>query len=98
MLGDDDSVLISDLRVRPYSTLTLHVPCGGPAPAVVGRGRGKEGEGDDKGYDENQKFDEFEGNKIKIINFDLPKSLPKSKTSSSSSSSRQIENFGFGQI
>jgi len=65
---------------------------------VVGRGRGKEGEGDDKGYDENQKFDEFEGNKIKIINFDLPKSLPKSKTSSSSSSSRQIENFGFGQI
>ena len=37
-------------------------------------------------------------NKIKIINFDLPKSLAKSKTSSSSSSSGQIENFGFGQI
>lgn len=132
LLGDNDSVLISDLGVRPYSTLTLHVPffggtqppsvpkprfdflnskpppnyvaglgrgatgfttrsdigparaapdlpdrsattIGGAAPAAVGRGRGKGGEeeeedeGDDKGYDENQKFDEFEGNDVGLF-------------------------------
>ncbi|KAI9128128.1 hypothetical protein K1719_001121 [Acacia pycnantha] len=131
LLGDNDSVLISDLRIRPYSTLTLHVPffggtqppaapkprfdflsskpppnyvaglgrgatgfttrsdigparaapdlpdrsatsIGGAAPAP-GRGGGKGGEdeeddeGDEKGYDENQKFDEFEGNDVGLF-------------------------------
>lgn len=42
------------------------------APAGVGRGRGKpeeeeEEEGDEKGYDENQKFDEFEGNDVGLF-------------------------------
>ncbi|XP_028804943.1 protein STABILIZED1 [Neltuma alba] len=131
LLGDNDSVLISDLGIQPYSTLTLHVPffggtqppavpkprfdflnskpppnyvaglgrgatgfttrsdigparaapdlpdrsattIGGAAPAA-GRGGGKGGEdeedddGDDKGYDENQKFDEFEGNDVGLF-------------------------------
>ncbi|GAB2233747.1 hypothetical protein Droror1_Dr00002976 [Drosera rotundifolia] len=46
----------------------------GSAPATgVGRGRGKGGEdeeeeeGDEKGYDENQKFDEFEGNDVGLF-------------------------------
>ncbi|KAJ4803427.1 Pre-mRNA-splicing factor 6 [Rhynchospora pubera] len=47
----------------------------GAAPAgAVGRGRGKgageeeeEEEADDKGYDENQKFDEFEGNDVGLF-------------------------------
>ncbi|OMO59771.1 RNA-processing protein, HAT helix [Corchorus capsularis] len=40
---------------------------------AIGRGRGKpeededEDEGDDKGYDENQKFDEFEGNDVGLF-------------------------------
>ncbi|OMP07873.1 RNA-processing protein, HAT helix [Corchorus olitorius] len=40
---------------------------------AIGRGRGKPGEdededeGDDKGYDENQKFDEFEGNDVGLF-------------------------------
>ncbi|XP_054786548.1 protein STABILIZED1-like isoform X2 [Prosopis cineraria] len=35
LLGDYDSVLISDLGIRPYSTLTLHVPfLGGTQPPV----------------------------------------------------------------
>ncbi|KAL8142470.1 hypothetical protein V2J09_015502 [Rumex salicifolius] len=44
------------------------------APTGVGRGRGKgpgeeeeEDEGDEKGYDENQKFDEFEGNDVGLF-------------------------------
>ncbi|RAL41786.1 hypothetical protein DM860_008968 [Cuscuta australis] len=44
------------------------------APAGVGRGRGKGGgeededdENDEKGYDENQKFDEFEGNDVGLF-------------------------------
>ncbi|KAK9089353.1 hypothetical protein Scep_028435 [Stephania cephalantha] len=50
---------------------------GGAAAAGVGRGRGKGGggggedeeedEGDEKGYDENQKFDEFEGNDVGLF-------------------------------
>ncbi|OMO90686.1 Ubiquitin [Corchorus olitorius] len=45
-----DSVLLSQLNITPYSTLFLHVPLrGGTQP---------------KGYDENQKFDEFVGNEI----------------------------------
>ncbi|CAJ1956560.1 unnamed protein product [Sphenostylis stenocarpa] len=127
---DDDSVLISDLGVGPYSSVTLHVPLlGGTNPPAVpkprfdflnskppsnyvaglgrgatgfttrsdigparaapdlpdrsattiggtagaGRGRGKPGEeedddeGEDKGYDENQKFDEFEGNDVGLF-------------------------------
>ena len=44
------------------------------AAAGLGRGRGKGGgdeedeeDGDDKGYDENQKFDEFEGNDVGLF-------------------------------
>ena len=46
---------------------------GGAVAPVVGRGRGKPGEeeeedeGEDKGYDENQKFDEFEGNDVGLF-------------------------------
>ncbi|GMJ13055.1 STARIK 1, EMBRYO DEFECTIVE 2770, STABILIZED 1 [Hibiscus trionum] len=46
---------------------------GAAAPSGVGRGRGKPGEeeeddeGEDKGYDENQKFDEFEGNDVGLF-------------------------------
>ncbi|XP_019193980.1 PREDICTED: protein STABILIZED1 [Ipomoea nil] len=47
---------------------------GGAAATGVGRGRGKGGgeedeedESDDKGYDENQKFDEFEGNDVGLF-------------------------------
>ncbi|KAK4762235.1 hypothetical protein SAY87_030119 [Trapa incisa] len=47
---------------------------GAAAPAAgAGRGRGKPGEeeeddeGEDKGYDENQKFDEFEGNDVGLF-------------------------------
>ncbi|XP_073001008.1 protein STABILIZED1 [Typha latifolia] len=47
---------------------------GAPAAAPAGRGRGKgpgeeedEEEADDKGYDENQKFDEFEGNDVGLF-------------------------------
>ncbi|KAJ7948291.1 Pre-mRNA-processing factor 6 [Quillaja saponaria] len=130
--ADNDSVLVSELGVRPYSTLTLHVPffggtqpptapkprfeflnskppanyvaglgrgatgfttrsdigparaapdlpdrsattIGGAGATGVGRGRGKPGEedeedeGEDKGYDENQKFDEFEGNDVGLF-------------------------------
>ncbi|OIW15538.1 hypothetical protein TanjilG_16144 [Lupinus angustifolius] len=43
-----------------------------PPASGVGRGRGKgeeeeEDEGEDKGYDENQKFDEFEGNDVGLF-------------------------------
>lgn len=129
-----DEVLLSQLGITPYSTLTLYIPfLGGtqtPAPpkprldflnskpppnyvaglgrgatgfttrsdigparaapdlpdrsattiggasaagSGVGRGRGKGGDeededdGDDKGYDENQKFDEFEGNDVGLF-------------------------------
>lgn len=131
---NDAVVLLSDLRVTPLSTLTLHLPLlggtqppslppskpkleflnskpppnyvaglgrgatgfttrsdigparaapdlpdrsGGAigAPAGVGRGRGKPGDeeadeaddADEKGYDENQKFDEFEGNDVGLF-------------------------------
>ncbi|KAG6650223.1 hypothetical protein CIPAW_06G027000 [Carya illinoinensis] len=131
---NDAVVLLSDLRVTPLSTLTLHLPLLGgtqppnvppskpkleflnskpppnyvaglgrgatgfttrsdigPAraapdlpdrsaaaiggPSGVGRGRGKPGDEDadeaedaeDKGYDENQKFDEFEGNDVGLF-------------------------------
>ncbi|XP_057534911.1 protein STABILIZED1 [Amaranthus tricolor] len=46
---------------------------GSAAAPAVGRGRGKGGEeeeeeeGEDKGYDENQKFDEFEGNDVGLF-------------------------------
>ncbi|KAJ3682229.1 hypothetical protein LUZ60_014802 [Juncus effusus] len=47
---------------------------GAAAPAAVGRGRGKgpgeeeeEDDADEKGYDENQKFDEFEGNDVGLF-------------------------------
>ena len=52
------------------STTTI----GGAAAPGVGRGQGKgageeeeEEEGDEKGYDENQKFDEFEGNDVGLF-------------------------------
>lgn len=136
LLRSEDSLLLSELGIGPYSTLTLHVPFlggmqapgvpptrprldflnskppanyvaglgrgatgfttrsdigparaapdlpdrstttigGAAAPALgAGRGRGKPGEeeeddeGDDKGYDENQKFDEFEGNDVGLF-------------------------------
>ncbi|CAL5342579.1 unnamed protein product [Camellia sinensis] len=57
-----------DLPDRSATTI------GGAGPAGVGRGRGKgageeeeEDETDDKGYDENQKFDEFEGNDVGLF-------------------------------
>ncbi|XP_077241716.1 protein STABILIZED1-like [Tasmannia lanceolata] len=49
---------------------------GGAGPTSIGRGRGKgsggredeeEEEAEDKGYDENQKFDEFEGNDVGLF-------------------------------
>jgi pre-mRNA-processing factor 6 len=47
---------------------------GGAGPSGVGRGRGKgpgeeeeEDEAEEKGYDENQKFDEFEGNDVGLF-------------------------------
>ncbi|KAE9586254.1 putative PRP1 splicing factor, pre-mRNA-processing factor 6/Prp1/STA1 [Lupinus albus] len=133
LLQNNDSLLISDLGVGPYSTLTLHTPLLGrtqppsaaklrfdflnskppsnyvaglgrggtgfttrsnigPSNAVpdspdrsattigaaptapnvgVGRGKGgedeEEDEGEDKGYDENHKFDEFEGNDVGLF-------------------------------
>ncbi|KAJ9170974.1 hypothetical protein P3X46_019031 [Hevea brasiliensis] len=133
-LQNSDEILLSQLGITPYSTLTLYIPfLGGtqpPAPpkprldflnskpppnyvaglgrgatgfttrsdigparaapdlpdrsattiggassaaSGIGRGRGKGGEeeeddeGDDKGYDENQKFDEFEGNDVGLF-------------------------------
>ncbi|GAV70443.1 PRP1_N domain-containing protein/TPR_14 domain-containing protein [Cephalotus follicularis] len=58
-----------DLPDRSATTI------GGAAsgPPAVGRGRGKPGEdeeeddGEEKGYDENQKFDEFEGNDVGLF-------------------------------
>lgn len=57
-----------DLPDRSATTI------GGAAVPTVGRGRGKgageeeeEEEGDEKGYDENQKFDEFEGNDVGLF-------------------------------
>ncbi|XP_031482456.1 protein STABILIZED1 [Nymphaea colorata] len=58
-----------DLPDRSATTL------GGAGAAGVGRGRGRGGggeeeeedEADDKGYDENQKFDEFEGNDVGLF-------------------------------
>lgn len=57
-----------DLPDRSSTTI------GGATATGVGRGRGKgpgeedeEEEGDEKGYDENQKFDEFEGNDVGLF-------------------------------
>nr|XP_010918430.1 protein STABILIZED1 [Elaeis guineensis]XP_010918431.1 protein STABILIZED1 [Elaeis guineensis] len=59
-----------DLPDRSATTI------GGAAAPGIGRGRGKgpggeeeeeEEEADDKGYDENQKFDEFEGNDVGLF-------------------------------
>ncbi|GFS41109.1 pre-mRNA splicing factor-like protein [Actinidia rufa] len=57
-----------DLPDRSATTI------GGAGAAGVGRGRGKgpgeeeeEEEAEDKGYDENQKFDEFEGNDVGLF-------------------------------
>ncbi|KAA8526399.1 hypothetical protein F0562_008398 [Nyssa sinensis] len=132
LVARNESIPISDLGVKPNSTLTLHLPLfggmqapvmakkseflntkpppnyvaglgrgatgfttrsdigparaapdlpdrsattiGGAGPSGVGRGRGKgpgeeeeEDEAEDKGYDENQKFDEFEGNDVGLF-------------------------------
>ncbi|KAK7825987.1 protein STABILIZED1 [Quercus suber] len=109
--SQNDAVLLSSLRITPYSTLSLHLPLLGgskldflnskpPPNYVAGLGRGatgfttrsdigparaapdrtsttigggkpdedEDGDGaDEKGYNENQKFDEFEGNDVALF-------------------------------
>ncbi|ONH90079.1 hypothetical protein PRUPE_8G033800 [Prunus persica] len=112
LLTQRDSTLLADLGIKPYSTLTLHVPFFGgtlphknpkprldflnskpPEGYVAGLGRGASGfttrsdigparsapelpdraigqleeAGEEKGYDENQQFDDFEGNDVGLL-------------------------------
>ncbi|XP_056171510.1 protein STABILIZED1 [Syzygium oleosum] len=61
-----------DLPDRSATTIGGAAAGGAPGGGGAGRGRGKpeeeeEDEGDEKGYDENQKFDEFEGNDVGLF-------------------------------
>ncbi|KAF6154521.1 hypothetical protein GIB67_028413 [Kingdonia uniflora] len=67
---------IGPARAAPDLPDRSATPIGAPGPAGpsgAGRGRGKaaeeeeEDEADEKGYDENQKFDEFEGNDVGLF-------------------------------
>ncbi|KAK1266547.1 hypothetical protein QJS04_geneDACA000519 [Acorus gramineus] len=62
-----------DLPDRAAAAAAIGAPAGPPTSAGRGRGKAPAGEdddddeADDKGYDENQKFDEFEGNDVGLF-------------------------------
>lgn len=65
---------IGPARAAPDLPDRSSTTVGGAGPAGVGRGRGKGGgeeeeeeDAEEKGYDENQKFDEFEGNDVGLF-------------------------------